>query len=243
MILSTKVYKKLSSTKNKLSPYVYRRDICAEVVQDWPDLFQAITDNIYSVRQSIPEMEIIQTCVKEIYNSLLDVYATLDLDTMLNKINSTKMNEDWSDYLRKVMLGLDEDEVAAEREEMGLPQTSKSKKIYKIPTSLKELNALEAKLNKGVIGQEEAVKATVDAIKLISTGLAKFSSLFFVGPTGNGKTRLAKVLSDLYYKDRFFKVNCGEYGNAHEYAKLIGSPPGYVGHTEKSVLAEKAEKS
>jgi len=243
MILSTKVYKKLSSTKNKLSPYVYRRDICAEVVQDWPDLFQAITDNIYSVRQSIPEMEIIQTCVKEIYNSLLDVYATLDLDTMLNKINSTKINEDWSEYLRKVMLGLDEADVEAAKEEMGITETAKAKKHSRIPSSIKELNALEDKLNKGVIGQEEAVKATVNAIKLISTGLAKFSSLFFVGPTGNGKTRLAKVLSDLYYKDRFFKINCGEYGNAHEYAKLIGSPPGYIGHTEKSLLAEKAEKS
>jgi ATP-dependent Clp protease ATP-binding subunit ClpA len=242
MILSTRVYKKLSSTKTKLSPYAYRRDICAEVVLDWPELFQSIADNVYSVRQSIPEMEMIQTCVKEIYNSLLDVYATLDLDTMLAKINSAQMNEDWSDYLRKVMLGLDEDEVAAEREAMGHPKTSKNRK-HRIPSTLKELNALEVKLNKNVIGQEEAVRATVDAIKLISTGLAKFSSLFFVGPTGNGKTRLAKVLSDIYYKDRFFKVNCGEYGNAHEYAKLIGSPPGYIGHTEKSLLAEKAEKS
>jgi ATP-dependent Clp protease ATP-binding subunit ClpC len=67
--------------------------------------------------------------------------------------------------------------------------------------------------------------------------------LFFVGPTGNGKTRLAKMLSDIYYKDRFFKINCGEYSNPHEYAKLIGSPPGYVGYTDKSLLAEKAEKS
>lgn len=243
MILSTKVYKKLSSAKNKLSPYAYRRDICSEVVQDWPILFQSITDGVYSVRQSIPETQVIQTCVKEIYNSLLDVYATLDLDTMLAKINSAQMNEDWSEYLRKVMLGLDEADVEAAKEEMGIPQTAKSKKAHRVPSSLKELKALEDKLNKGVIGQEEAVKATVDAIKLISTGLAKFSSLFFVGPTGNGKTRLAKVLSDIYYKDRFFKVNCGEYGNAHEYAKLIGSPPGYIGHTEKSVLAEKAEKS
>ena len=246
MILSTQVYKKLSSSKDKLSPYAYRRDICSEVVQDWPVLFQSITDNVYSVRQSLPETEVIKICVKELYNSVLDVYATLDLDTMLAKINSTQMNEDWSDYLRKVMLGLDEDDIAAEREAMGEPKITKASKLstgHKVPSTLKELNTLQDKLNKGVIGQEEAVRATVDAIKLLSTGLAKFSSLFFVGPTGNGKTRLAKVLSDLYYKDRFFKINCGEYGNAHEYAKLIGSPPGYIGYTEKSLLAEKAEKS
>ena len=64
----------------------------------------------------------------------------------------------------------------------------------------------------------------------------------FVGPTGVGKTQLAKLLGEKF-SGNFYKINCAEYAGGHEYAKLIGSPPGYVGHTDKSFLAEKAEQS
>ena len=64
----------------------------------------------------------------------------------------------------------------------------------------------------------------------------------FLGPTGVGKTQLAKLLGQSY-SGNFYKINCAEYSGGHEYAKLIGSPPGYVGHSEKSVLGEKAEIS
>jgi ATP-dependent Clp protease ATP-binding subunit ClpC len=79
-------------------------------------------------------------------------------------------------------------------------------------------------------------------MKLMASGLAKHSSFLFVGPTGVGKTQIAKILGEKF-SGNFFKVNCAEYAHAHEYAKLIGSPPGFIGHSEKSLLAEKAEKS
>jgi len=233
--LSNKIFQRLKRQKN-ISASQFRKDICSHVVEKWPTLLQRIIDVVFSTGQSLPEKDLIDRYVMDLYYAILAVYNTLDLEMMLSKLNSSKMKEDWSDYLRKVMLGLEEEDD---------PSPSPMKKITnrRMPRTVKDLQKLEDALNKLVIGQSEAVKATVDAIKLMVTGLADFSTLFFVGPTGNGKTRLAKVLSDIYYKDRFFKVNCGEYSSAHEYAKLIGSPPGYIGHTEKSVLTEKAELS
>jgi ATP-dependent Clp protease ATP-binding subunit ClpC len=80
------------------------------------------------------------------------------------------------------------------------------------------------------------------SLKLMASGLADHSSFLFVGPTGVGKTQIAKLLGEKF-NGNFYKVNCAEYAGGHEYAKLIGSPPGYVGHSEKSLLAEKAEQS
>jgi len=238
MNLSTEVYKKLSQATKKVSIAEYRQHVCSLVVEGWEPLLQKVIDSIYGVGRNTAERDIFSKYVREIYHSVLAVYSTLDLDMMLSKLNSERMKEDWSEYLKKVMLGLEDD-----FEPDNKPKTKASPVEATLPKTVTDLIKLEAKLNKLVIGQSEAVRATVDSIKLAATGMAEFSTLFFVGPTGNGKTRLAKVLSDIYYKDRFFKINCGEYSNAHEYAKLIGSPPGYIGHTDKSLLFEKAEKS
>ena len=238
MKLSNNVFNNLSESTKKVSIAEYRQRICSLTIEGWEPLLQKVVDSIYGARRDAKEKDIFSRYIKEIYNSVLAVYSTLDLDMMLSQLNSARMKEDWSEYLKKVMLGL-EDDVLVDTEPKSKVEPIKAT----LPKTATDLIKLESKLNKLVIGQEEAVKATVDSIKLAATGMAEFSTLFFVGPTGNGKTRLAKVLSDIYYKDRFFKVNCGEYSNAHEYAKLIGSPPGYIGHTDKSILFEKAEKS
>jgi len=108
--------------------------------------------------------------------------------------------------------------------------------------SLRDIENTRRYLNRVVIGQEEAVSTVVNSLKVIAAGLKNFTSLFFVGPTGVGKTKLAKEVAGRY-TPHFFKINCAEYIGKHEYSKLIGAPPGYVGHTDKSVLAEKAEES
>ena len=108
--------------------------------------------------------------------------------------------------------------------------------------SLMDIKKLERFLKKQIMGQEDAIKSVLNSIKLVLSGLAQHSSLMFLGPTGVGKTQLAKLLGQSY-SGNFYKINCAEYSGGHEYAKLIGSPPGYVGHSEKSVLGEKAELS
>ena len=108
--------------------------------------------------------------------------------------------------------------------------------------SLGDVISLEKYLKKNLIGQEDAIKRVSNSVKLIASGLYKSASFFFIGPTGVGKTELAKLLGKKY-SGNFWKINCAEYASSHEYAKLIGSPPGYVGHSDKSVMAEKAEES
>ena len=111
--------------------------------------------------------------------------------------------------------------------------------------NLTQIETLAKKLKRKLIGQDSAVDAVIKAVKLVNSGLEKSLSLFFIGPTGVGKTELARLLSEDYLGSRkkLLKINCGEYSGAHEYSKLIGSPPGYIGHNEKGILTEKADES
>ena len=109
-------------------------------------------------------------------------------------------------------------------------------------TSIEEIKELEDYLKENIIGQRKALDSVVKSLKLMASGLAGHSSFLFVGPTGVGKTQVGKLLGEKF-SGNFYKINCAEYAGGHEYAKLIGSPPGYVGHSEKSLLAEKAEQS
>tara|TARA_R110000851_G_scaffold56703_5_gene132339 strand:- start:864 stop:2090 length:1227 start_codon:yes stop_codon:yes gene_type:complete len=113
------------------------------------------------------------------------------------------------------------------------------------PLTLADINNLTDRIKTHLIGQPEAVDECMKSIKLLSSGLGEFVSLFFIGPTGVGKTELARLLAREYLGDpkKLLKINCGEYSTGHEYAKLIGSPPGYIGHNEKGILSEKAEQS
>jgi len=117
----------------------------------------------------------------------------------------------------------------------------KNQKPYSRLT-VKELSSIEEELKKNIVGQDEAIKVLMDRLKLISVGFEKRANLFFIGRTGTGKTELAKVFAKKYCGN-FYKINCAEFSNGHEVAKLVGAPPGYVGAGAKSILLEKAEKS
>ena len=108
--------------------------------------------------------------------------------------------------------------------------------------TLQDIYRLEKYLKARVVGQNEAIKALADASKLIVSDLYPRATFFFLGPTGVGKTLTSKLFGKRY-SGNFYKINCGEFSGGHEFNKLIGAPPGYVGHSEKSVLAEMASKS
>ncbi|MGM9923769.1 MAG: AAA family ATPase [Bacillus sp. (in: firmicutes)] len=107
---------------------------------------------------------------------------------------------------------------------------------------------LQEGLNKKVIGQEEAVKKVAKAVRRSRAGLkAKnrpIGSFLFVGPTGVGKTELSKVLAEELFgtKDAMIRLDMSEYMEKHSVSKLIGSPPGYVGHEEAGQLTEKVRR-
>jgi len=111
--------------------------------------------------------------------------------------------------------------------------------------TLADFTSIESSMNKVILGQQEAISEVMMQLRLMKSGLCENSNLFFVGPTGVGKTELAKELANRVFgtRNKLLKINCGEYSNSHEYSKLIGSPPGYIGHNENGILTDRAGKS
>ena len=119
----------------------------------------------------------------------------------------------------------------------------KKKKTVSPPlTTLDSILDLEKYLKKNIIGQDQAIKAVRDAVKLKAADFSKHMNLFFIGKTGRGKTQLARKLGEKY-SNHFWIINCAEFTNGHEVSRLLGSPPGYIGHSESSLIKEKADKS
>ena len=100
----------------------------------------------------------------------------------------------------------------------------------------------EEALRAKVVGQEEAVQALVDLYQVFCAGLHSpgrpVGNLLFLGPTGSGKTRTVEAAAEILFGDSraVIKVDCAEFQHSHEIAKLIGSPPGYLGHRETNPL-------
>ncbi len=107
---------------------------------------------------------------------------------------------------------------------------------------------LEARLGNRVVGQTEAVHAVSEAVRRARTGLSipnrPVGSFMFVGPTGVGKTELAKALAETLFDDehKIVRVDMSEYMEKHSVARLIGAPPGYVGYEEGGYLTEAIRK-
>lgn len=125
----------------------------------------------------------------------------------------------------------------------------------KIPLSkLKEsestkLRKLEQTLHKRVVGQEEAVTAVAKAVRRGRVGLKDpkrpIGSFLFLGPTGVGKTELSKALAEALFGDEeaMIRIDMSEYMEKHSVSKMIGSPPGYVGHEDGGQLSEKVRRN
>src|SRR6202011_1377501 len=97
-------------------------------------------------------------------------------------------------------------------------------------------------LRSKIVGQEEGVQALVDLYQVFCAGLNSpgrpVGNLLFLGPTGSGKTRIVEAAAEILFQDSrsVIKVDCAEFQHSHEIAKLIGSPPGYLGHRETHPL-------
>jgi len=100
----------------------------------------------------------------------------------------------------------------------------------------------EDALRQKIVGQDEAVQALVELYQVFCAGLhapgRPVGNLLFLGPTGSGKTRIVEAAAEILFGDSraLIKVDCAEFQHSHEIAKLIGSPPGYLGHRETHPL-------
>lgn len=117
-----------------------------------------------------------------------------------------------------------------------------------LQSEVQKLQHMEDVLSKRVVGQEEAIKAIANAIRRSRAGIADekrpIGSFIFMGPTGVGKTELAKALADFMFnnEDAIIRVDMSEYMEKHAVSKLVGSPPGYVGYEEAGQLTEAIRK-
>ncbi|WP_431772127.1 ATP-dependent chaperone ClpB [Streptomyces cucumeris] len=108
----------------------------------------------------------------------------------------------------------------------------------------RKLLRMEDELGRRLIGQSEAVRAVSDAVRRTRAGIADpdrpTGSFLFLGPTGVGKTELAKALADFLFDDEraMVRIDMSEYGEKHSVARLVGAPPGYVGYEEGGQLTE-----
>jgi ATP-dependent Clp protease ATP-binding subunit ClpA len=105
----------------------------------------------------------------------------------------------------------------------------------------------QTSLRSKIVGQDEGVQALVDLYQVFCAGLNSpgrpVGNLLFLGPTGSGKTRIVEAAAEILFGDArsLIKVDCAEFQHSHEIAKLIGSPPGYLGHRETHPLITQEE--
>jgi len=106
----------------------------------------------------------------------------------------------------------------------------------------RDAESLESNLRKLIVGQDEAIEQIVNIYQMHLTGMSAPSrpvgNFLFLGPTGSGKTRIVEATAECLLKNprAVIKIDCGEFQHSHEIAKLIGSPPGYLGHRETHPL-------
>ena len=107
-----------------------------------------------------------------------------------------------------------------------------------------KLLEMEKRIGARLIGQEDAVVAVSDAVRRARAGISDpdrpIGSFLFLGPTGVGKTELAKALAEFQFDDEraLVRIDMSEYSEKHTVSRLVGAPPGYVGHEEGGQLTE-----
>ncbi|MFN2363524.1 MAG: ATP-dependent chaperone ClpB [Halarsenatibacteraceae bacterium] len=164
-----------------------------------------------------------------------------DLEKELKQIREkAEADTQDQDILREEVTEEDIAEIVASWTDIPVQQLLSSEK--------EKLLKMEAELSKRVVGQDEAIKAVSNAIRRSRTGLQSeerpLGSFLFMGPTGVGKTELAKTLaSHLFDREKnLIRLDMSEYMERHAVAKMIGSPPGYVGYDEGGQLTEQIRR-
>lgn len=120
--------------------------------------------------------------------------------------------------------------------------------VKMLKSEMEKLSNMEENLAHRVVGQGEAVQAVSNALRRSRAGIAEenrpIGSFIFLGPTGVGKTELAKALAEFMFDDEsnIVRVDMSEYMEKHSVSKIIGSPPGYVGHDESGQLTERIRR-
>lgn len=154
-----------------------------------------------------------------------------------------KMKKSWKESKSEVEVQVTEDDIAyVVSKWTGVPLARLEEK------ETARLLKMEEELHRKIIGQDEAIRAISHAVRRSRSGLRNprrpIGSFIFLGPTGVGKTLLARALADFMFgdQDAVVVVDCSEYGEKFNVSRLVGAPPGYVGYEEGGQLTEKVRR-
>ena len=191
----------------------------------------AIKDEINTVKNKIAEAERntdLQTAAELKYGKLLELEKQLQAMQGKDKSKNQLLKEE-----------IDEDDIAEIVSKWtGIPVSKL------VESEMEKLLKMEDHLHKRLIGQDEAVETVSDAIRRARSGLKDptrpIGTFIFLGPTGVGKTELAKALAEFLFNDEdaLIRIDMSEYMEKHNVARLVGAPPGYVGYEEGGQLTE-----
>jgi ATP-dependent Clp protease ATP-binding subunit ClpC len=182
---------------------------------------------------------------KNLYIKLHDLEKASSIrieEERLKKLHE-QLHKQWLDNLNKEIPSVSDEDIEYTVSKMtGIPLSKMEEK------ESEKLIRMEESLHRRIIGQEEAIKAVARAIRRSRAGLKSgkkpIGSFFFLGPTGVGKTELAKALAWFLFNDEssLVKIDMSEYMERFNVSKLTGAPPGYVGYEEGGQLTEKIRK-
>jgi len=175
-----------------------------------------------------------QFILASIYNAVVEYYPGLRIEYICGDVNGLIPEED-------PMEGQDPNFQNFVEKEIKKAKVEPKKKKFEFNT-IADIEALKEAMKLKVKGQNEAIETICEAIKLKAVGFSKNISLFFIGPTGVGKSFISTILGEKF-SGNFFKIDCAEFMSGHEQHKLLGSPPGYIGSNDKPILKDKADRS
>ncbi len=185
---------------------------------------------------------VINTCVVNYNDAILPAIRKLKMN-LLSKLE--KIEEDLYELCISVNPEMDIRQVTFAVAETPKNSLFLLEKRQREKRQKMDFSDLEDRLKSRVIGQEEAAEKVAQFVKRALVGLRNpekpIGSLMFIGQTGVGKTEMAKALSAeiMDSESDLIRIDCSEYSQAHEYAKLLGAPPGYIGYDEGGMLSQR----
>ncbi len=216
--------------------FIKVRNCSEEVLQK---LLEETVTNKASYRRRVVEV-----CIPDMERNILPAIAKMDHDYDLDIVEELlyQISIDVNPGLEIHQVSLPSGKQDLEADDQALiPRPSGGPGKQNL---FRKVLGLERSLRHQVVGQDGSIQVLVRAIKKAAVGLKRpnvpIGTFLFVGRTGTGKTELAKALARTLYDGpgRLVRIDCSEYALPHEYAKLIGSPPGYIGHNEGGFLTE-----
>ncbi|PIX61922.1 ATP-dependent chaperone ClpB [Candidatus Uhrbacteria bacterium CG_4_10_14_3_um_filter_41_21] len=248
---------------------IERQSLLKETDKSSKNRLKEIEKSIADLKEKSSELELRWKNEKDIIQKIRDLKDEIDKLMNESEIEERKGNLQKVAELRYANIPSKRDELKKSQEELRKFQQERGllkeeigeeeiativSRWTSVPVSkmlqseMQKLAHMENNLKERIVGQDEAIGAVSNALRRSRAGISEerrpIGSFIFLGPTGVGKTELAKALAEFMFNDEesLVRVDMSEYMEKHSVSKMIGSPPGYIGHDEAGQLTEKIRR-